>query len=130
MGDAPVLRNAGGRVTQPIIEEIAYLAFLGTRLSGGQLPADYRVEVAVIHHTQCGTGLLTDPSFRLEASQATGVDEAALEASAVADPHVTVKADVERLLSSPLLPPRMAVSGHVYDVDTGRVTTVVDTRYP
>ena len=58
------------------------------------------------------------------------MDEAALEASAVADPHVTVKADVERLLSSPLLPPRMAVSGHVYDVDTGRVTTVVDTRYP
>ena len=45
LGDAPVLRNAGGRVTQPIIEEIAYLAFLGTRLSGGQLPADYRVEV-------------------------------------------------------------------------------------
>jgi carbonic anhydrase len=128
LGDAPVLRNAGGRVTQPVIEEIAYLAFLGTRLSGGQLPADYRVEVAVIHHTQCGTGFLADPSFRLEASQATGVDEAALQASAVADPHVTVKADVERLLSSPLLPPGMGVSGHVYDVDTGRVTTVVDAR--
>jgi carbonic anhydrase len=130
LGDAPVLRNAGGRVTPAVIEEIAYLAFLGIRLSGGQLPADNRFEVAVIQHTQCGTGFLADPSFRLEASEATGVDEAALEASAVADPHATVKADVELLLSSPLLPPGMGVSGHVYDVETGRVTTVVGTRYP
>ena len=130
LGDAPVLRNAGGRVTQPVIEEIAYLAFLGRRISGGELPADIRVEVAVIHHTQCGTGFLADPSFRLEASEATGVDQKALEASAVADPYTTVKFDVELLLSSPLLPPRMGVSGHVYDVETGRVTTVVDTRYP
>jgi carbonic anhydrase len=129
LGDAPVLRNAGGRVTQPVIEEIAYLAFLGRRLSGGQLTDDMRVEVAVIHHTQCGTGLLADPGFRREASEATGVDEAALEASAVADPHATVSADVERLLAAPLLPPGMGISGHVYDVETGRVTTVVDVRH-
>jgi carbonic anhydrase len=130
LGDAPVLRNAGGRVTQPVIEEIAYLAFLGQRLSGGQLTDDSRFEVAVIHHTQCGTGFLADPGFRREASEATGVDEAALEASAVGDPHATVSADVGRLLTSPLLPPRMSVSGHVYDIETGRVTTVVDARYP
>jgi carbonic anhydrase len=130
LGDAPVLRNAGGRVTQPVIEEIAYLGFLGRRLSGGQLPDGTRVEVAVIHHTQCGTGFLADPGFRREASEATGVDEAALEASAVADPRATVSTDVERLLTSPLLPPGMGVSGHVYDIETGRVTTVVDARYP
>jgi len=129
LGDAPVLRNAGGRVTQQVIEEIAYLAFLGQRLSGGQLSDDRRVEVAVIHHTQCGTGFLADPGFRREASEATGADEAALEASAVGDPHATVSADVERLLTSPLLPPGMSVSGHVYNTDTGRVTTVVEARY-
>src|SRR5579872_6676863 len=123
LGDAPVLRNAGGRVTQPVIEEIAYLAFLGRRLSGGQLPGRSRVEVAVIHHTQCGTGFLADPEFRREASETTGVDEKALEASAVADPHATVSDDVERLLTSPLFPPGMTVSGHVYDVETRRVTT-------
>jgi carbonic anhydrase len=127
LGDAPVLRNAGGRVTQPVIEEIAYLGFLGQRLSGGQPPVG--VEVAVIHHTQCGTGFLADPGFRREASEATGVDEAALEASAVTDPHTTLKADVELLLGSALLPPGLGVSGHVYDVETGHVTTVVDTRY-
>src|SRR5689334_4295610 len=130
LGDAPVLRNAGGRVTQPVIEEIAYLAFLGRRLSGGQFPDGTRVEVAVIHHTQCGTGFLADPGFRREACEATGVDEAALEGSAVANPRATVSADVERLLISPLLPPGMGVSGHVYDIETGRVTTVVDVRYP
>lgn len=126
LGDAPVIRNAGGRVTQSVIEEIAYLALLGTRMSGGQLPNDSHFEVAVIHHTQCGTGFLVDPGFRRKASEATGVDEAALEASAVGDPHTTVEADIERLLTSPLLPPRVSVSGHAYDVETGRVTTVVD----
>lgn len=130
LGDAPVLRNAGGRVTQPVIEEIAYLAFLGQRLAGGPLTEDNGIEVAVIHHTQCGTAFLADPGFRHEASEATGVDEAALEASAVGDPTSTVSADVERLLTSPLLPPMIGVSGHVYDIETGRVTTVVDTRYP
>jgi carbonic anhydrase len=129
LGDAPVLRNAGGRVTQSVIEEVAYLAFLGRRLFGGQLTGDRGFEVAVIHHTQCGTGFLTDPGFRHEASEATGVDEAALEASAVGDPRATVAADVERLLASPLLPPKIGVSGHVYDLETGRVTTVVNTRY-
>lgn len=130
LGDAPVLRNAGGRVTQPVIEEIAYLGFLGQMLTGGKLTDDNGIEVAVIHHTQCGTGFLADPGFRRRASHATGVDEATLEASAVDDPQATVAADVERLLTSPLLPPKMGVSGHVYDIETGRVTTVVDTRHP
>jgi hypothetical protein len=57
-GDAPVLRNAGGRVTRPVMEEIAFLAFLGKTLSGGEFTGDEGFEVAVIHHTQCGTGFL------------------------------------------------------------------------
>jgi carbonic anhydrase len=129
LGDAPVLRNAGGRVTPSVIEEVAYLAFLGRRLFGMQPTPDQRFEVAVIHHTQCGTGFLADPAFRQEAAAATGVDEAALAATAVADPHATVAADVDRLLASSLLPPLVGVSGHVYDIETGRVTTVVGPRY-
>jgi carbonic anhydrase len=130
LGDAPVIRNAGGRVTQAVIDDIAYLAYLAGQLFGGQDADDSLFEVAVIHHTQCGTGLLADPSFRHQAAEATGLPEAALEASAVADPHITVKADVERLLTSPLLSPKVSVSGHVYDVATGRLTTTVDARYP
>ena len=130
LGDAPVIRNAGGRVTQAVIDDIAYLAYLAGQLFGGQ-DADGRLfEVAVVHHTQCGTSLLADPGFRHQAAEATGLPEAALEASAVADPDITVKADVERLLTSPLLPPKVSVSGHVYDVATGHLTTTVDARYP
>jgi carbonic anhydrase len=130
LGDAPVLRNAGGRVTQAVIDDIAYLAYLGGRLTGGDRTGDVGVEVAVIHHTQCGTGFLADTEFRRQASRVTGVDEDSLHASAVADPVSTVTADVERLLASPLLPPTISVSGHVYDVDTGRVSTVAEARQP
>ena len=129
LGDAPVIRNAGGRVTEAVIDDIAYLAFLAEQLFGDQV-ADDLFEVAVVHHTQCGTSFLADPGFRHQAAQATGLPEAVLEASAVADPHLTVKADVERLLASPRLSPKVSVSGHVYDIATGRVTTAVDARYP
>src|ERR1700719_5249853 len=130
LGDAPVIRNAGGRVTPAVIDDIAFLAFLAEQLSGGPGAADTLFEVAVVHHTQCGTGFLADPSFRQQAAAATGLPEAALEASAVTDPHTTVKADVERLLTAPSLSPKVSVSGHVYDIATGRVTTAVDARYP
>jgi carbonic anhydrase len=119
LGDAPVIRNAGGRVTQAVIDDIAYLAFLAEQLFGGQIADDRLFEVAVIHHTQCGTGFLADPGFRHQAAEATGLSEAALEASAV-----------ERLLTSPLLSPKVSVSGHVYDIATGRVTTTLDARHP
>jgi len=124
LGDAPVIRNAGGRVTEAVIDDLAYLAFLTEQLSGGPGALDTLFEVAIIHHTQCGTGFLADPSFRHQAAEATGLPEAALEASAVEDPHV------ERLLTSPRLSPKVSVSGHVYDIATGRVTTAVDARYP
>jgi len=130
LGDAPVIRNAGGRVTQAVVDDIAYLAFLAEQLFAGQLESDRLFEVAIVHHTQCGTGFLADPAFRRQAAEATGLSEAALEATAVADPHETVRADVERLLAAPQLSPKVSVSGHVYDVATGRVTTILDARYP
>jgi carbonic anhydrase len=128
LGDAPVIRNAGGRVTPAVIDDLAYLAFLAEQLFGGQLNDDGLFEVAVVHHTECGTGFLADPGFRRQAAQATGLDEATLKAEAVADPHATVRADVDRLLAEPRLSPKVSVSGHVYDIATGRVTTTVDAR--
>jgi carbonic anhydrase len=130
LGEAPVIRNAGGRVTPAVIDDIAFLAFLAEQLFGDQGAPDTLFEVAVVHHTQCGTGLLVDPSFRHRAAEATGLSEAALEASAVVDPNTTVKADVECLLASSLLSPKVSVSGHVYDIATGRFTTTLDARHP
>ena len=129
LGDAPVIRNAGGRVTQAVIDDIAYLGFLAEQLFGDQATDDL-FEVAVVHHTQCGTGFLADPSYRHRAAEATGLPETALEATAVADPYVTVRADVERLLAAPSLSPKVSVSGHVYDIATGRLTTTLDAPNP
>src|SRR5262245_60159862 len=126
LGDAPVIRNAGGRVTPAVTDDIAFLGFLADQLFGDQGAGDTLFEVAIVHHTQCGTSLLADPDFRHQAAEATGIADTALEASVVADPYATVRADVERLLASPSLSPRVSVSGHVYDIATGHVTTVVE----
>src|ERR1044072_6891695 len=117
-GDAPVIRNAGGRITPSVINDLAYLAFLAEALFGVTGPL---FEVAILHHTQCGTGFLADSAFLRQAAQATGVEERVLRASEVAEPDRTVREDVERLLTSPLLPPKVSVSGHVYAIETGRV---------
>src|SRR3984885_13522663 len=130
LGEAPVIRNAGGRVPPAVVDDLAYLAFLAGELFGGQDAADTLFEVAVVHHTQCGTGFLADPGYRHRAAEATGISEADLAAAAVADPYDTVRADVDRLLASPKLSPKVSVSGHVYDIATGLVTTTLDARYP
>ena len=124
-GDAPVIRNAGGRITPSVINDLAYLAFLAEALFGATGPL---FEVAIVHHTQCGTGFLADSAFLRQAARATGVEEPVLKASEAAEPDRTVRGDVEHLLASPLLSPRVSVSGHVYAIETGRVTTVVDAR--
>jgi len=121
LGDAVVARNVGGRVTPEVINDVTYIAQIAeTALSDGPL-----FQVAVIHHTQCGTGALADDAFRHRYGERIGVDESALRGVAVLDPAATVSLDVERLRSAPAIPARVAVSGHVYDVVTGLVETVV-----
>jgi carbonic anhydrase len=129
LGDAFVIRNVGGRVTRAVISDIAFLALL-SELFFGSANDPTLFEVAVVHHTQCGAGLLADSGFRQQAAAATGLSEPELEAIAVIDPEITVKADVERLLASPRLSPKVSVSGHVYDIATGRLTTTIDARVP
>lgn len=127
-GEAPVLRNAGGRVTPAVIHDIAFLAFLAEQMVGPG--PETLFEVAVIHHSECGTGFLADATFRRQAAEATGLSEDELCATVVEDPRATVRADVRRLLESPAVSTRVPVSGHVYDLATGRLTTVEDARRP
>jgi carbonic anhydrase len=82
--------------------------------------------VAVVHHTKCGTGFLADPQFRSTFAARSGLDEDMLAAQAVIDPEATVRIDVARLVASPRVPDTVIVSGHVYDLDTGLVTTILD----
>jgi carbonic anhydrase len=82
----------------------------------------------VIHHTQCGTGAFADDTFRHTYAERIGADESILRERAVSDPAQTVRDDVERLRSASAISPRVAVSGHVYDVVTGRVEAVLPAR--
>ena len=126
LGDAPVIRNAGGRVTEAVISDIAFIGYLARTM----IPYGPLFEVAVVQHTDCGTGFLADAAFRSAFAARTGLDEAALAAEAVIDPAATVRADVARLLSSPAVPPQITVSGHVYDLQTGLVTTIAGPSQP
>jgi carbonic anhydrase len=125
VGEAPVIRNAGGRITQAVVEDLAYLAFLSEQLFPEEV-GESLFEVAVIHHHQCGTAFLADPAFRARASARTGVAEERLLETLVDDPERTVRADVARLVESALIPPRIPVSGHVFDIASGRLTTVCE----
>jgi carbonic anhydrase len=121
LSDAMVIRNVGGRVTPEVINDVAFIGQLAESL----LPDGPLFEVAVIHHTQCGTGAFADDSFRHRYAERIGAEESTLRAHAVLDPAATVTHDVERLRSAPAISPRVTVSGHVYDVVTGLVATVV-----
>jgi carbonic anhydrase len=123
LSDAMVVRNVGGRVTPEVINDVAFISQLGENV----MPDGPLFEVAVIHHTQCGTGALADDAFRLRYAERIGADESSLVEKAVLDPVATVTRDVERLRSTPAISPRVTVSGHVYDVVTGLVETVLAT---
>jgi hypothetical protein len=85
-------------------------------------------EVAIIHHTDCGSTLLADDEIRHGFAQRIGADERTLADTPVLDPERTVRTDVERVLWAQEVPSQVRVSGHVYDVKTGLVSTVVDAK--
>ena len=105
-GEAHVLRNAGGVITDDVIRSLAVSQRrLGTRT------------VMLIHHTDCGMAKLTDDGFRAELAEATGVAPAfAIES--FTDVDADVRQSVLRVRRSPFVPHRDAVRGFVYDVDS------------
>lgn len=105
-GEAHVLRNAGGAITDDVIRSLAVSQRrLGTR------------EVMLIHHTDCGMQSLTDDGFRAELQEATGVSPAfAIES--FSDVDSDVRQSILRVRRSPFLLHRDRIRGFVYDVDT------------
>jgi carbonic anhydrase len=121
LGDAIVVRNVGGRVTPEVIEDVAFISQIAETV----FPEGPLFEVAVIHHTQCGSGLLADDEFRHRHAERTGVAEPVLRERAVLDPAHSVETDVARLRAAASIPARVRVTGHVYDVTTGLVESAV-----
>jgi carbonic anhydrase len=111
-GEAHVLRNAGGVVSDDVIRSLAISQRqLGTR------------EVMLIHHTDCGMEKITDEGFRVELEEATGiVPDFPIEAFERVDE--SVRESLRRVRHSPFVPHRDAVRGFVYDVDTHRLREV------
>jgi carbonic anhydrase len=105
-GEAHVLRNAGGVITDDVIRSLAVSQRrLGTR------------EVMLVHHTDCGMQSLTDDGFRAELQEATGVAPAfAIES--FTDVDADVRQSILRVRRSAFVPHRDTVRGFVYDVDT------------
>jgi carbonic anhydrase len=111
-GEAHVLRNAGGVITDDVIRSLA--------VSQRRL---HTREVMLIHHTDCGMQTLTDDGFRAELLQATGVAPAwAIES--FSDVDADVRQSILRVRRSPFLPHREGVRGFVYDVHTHRLREV------
>lgn len=111
-GEAHVLRNAGGIITDDVIRSLAISQRrLGTR------------EVMLIHHTDCGMQTITDDGFRMELQETTGIAPAfAIES--FKDVDADVRQSIRRVRSCPFLPHRDVVRGFVYEVDTHRLREV------
>ena len=106
-GDAHVLRNAGGVVTDDVIRSLA----ISQRLLG-------TTGIVLVHHTDCGMQKLTDDGFRDELESATGMAPSfAIES--FRDPYEHVGQSIARLRHSPFLTHKNDIVGFVYDVETG-----------
>jgi carbonic anhydrase len=111
-GDAHVIRNAGGVITDDEIRSLS----ISQRLLGTE-------EIILIHHTDCGMLTFADDDFRLHLQQETGI-KPEWAAEAFQDLEEDVRQSMARIKASPFIPRKDAVRGFVYDVKTGTLAEV------
>jgi carbonic anhydrase len=111
-GDAHVIRNAGGGVTDDAIRSLVISQrLLGTR------------EIVLMHHTDCGMLTFTDEQLRKQIQADTGI-RPAFAAEAFPDLDEDVRQSIARIKASPFVPHKDAIRGFVYDVKSGRLREV------
>jgi carbonic anhydrase len=123
LGDAAVMRNAGGRVTKGVLSDLAVIGFLAAGLDNASA---MKPELVVVHHTDCGMSRLADPKAQNVLGERLGIQPAEVAAMAITDPSQSVKSDVERLRSAPGVPDSLRISGFVYDVADGSIAQVIE----
>jgi carbonic anhydrase len=111
-GDAHVIRNAGGVVTDDEIRSLA----ISQRLLGTE-------EIMLIHHTDCGMLTFHDDDFKDQIEKETGI-KPTWAAEAFSDLDQDVRQSVARIKASPFIPNKDHVRGFVYDVASGRLREV------
>ncbi|HWH30899.1 MAG TPA: carbonic anhydrase [Mycobacteriales bacterium] len=114
-GDAKVLRNPGGQVTDDVLTALVLAAHL---LSVQR--------VLVVQHTDCRMAKVTDEQAHDAIREAGGVDTRSLVFGTIGDQRAALERDVQRVKSSPYLPPDLAVGGALYDVRSGRLELLVE----
>lgn len=113
LGDAHVIRNAGGLVTDDALRSLIISHWLlGTQ------------EALVVAHTDCGMLTFTDDDLRRRLAEETGHDASGLSFHPFRDLDESVRASLRRIRESPFLPASFAASGFVYDVRSGRLREV------
>ncbi len=111
-GDAHVIRNAGGVVTEDEIRSLA----ISQRLLGTE-------EIILIHHTDCGMLTFTDEDFKRSVQDDVGI-KPAWATEAFSDLDDDVRQSLARIKASPFIPRKESVRGFVYDVHTGALREV------
>jgi carbonic anhydrase len=111
-GDAHVIRNAGGVVTDDEIRSLA----ISQRLLGTE-------EIILIHHTDCGMLTFTDDAFKADIESDTGI-RPSWAAEAFPDLDGDVRQSIARIKASPFVPNKDSVRGFVYEVESGRLREV------
>ena len=111
-GDAHVIRNAGGIVTDDEIRSLA----ISQRLLGTE-------EIMLVHHTDCGMLTFTDEEFERTIEQDTGL-KPGWAAESFADTDEDVRRSIARVKDSPFIPHKHSVRGFVYEVETGALREV------
>jgi carbonic anhydrase len=111
-GDAHVIRNAGGVVTDDAIRSLA----ISQRLLGTE-------EIVLIHHTDCGMRTFSDDDFKRAIQEETGI-KPTWAAEAFGDLDGDVRQSIARIETSPFIPRKDSVRGFVYEVETGRLREV------
>ena len=111
-GDAHVIRNAGGVVTDDEIRSIS----ISQRLLGTE-------EIILIHHTDCGMLTFADDEFRRQIQQETGL-KPGWAAEAFDNLEEDVRQSIARIKASPFIPKKGHIRGFVYDVKTGALDEV------
>ena len=112
-GDAHIIRNAGGVITDDEIRSLA----ISQRLLGTE-------EIVLIHHTDCGMLTFTDDEFKASVERDTGL-RPPWAAEAFTDLDADVRQSIARVKASPFIPRKESVRGFVYEVETGRLREVV-----
>ncbi len=124
LGDAVVIRNAGGRITPAVMGDLGILGVLAAAANQPGI-SPMQPDLVVIHHTDCGMSRLANPSIQEQVAKRLGPSVDEVSAMAISDPTTSVQDDIDRLRHTPGTPDQLVVSGFVYDVNNGTINQVV-----